>query len=1034
MDKRSSLQEINRAINLTEYEKAIELLLKEIKYSGPTNELRVLLADTYIKLNDLSNATKIYETLYNSEKSNPIFIYKLVELKILSKLYKEAKDILLSIPEKLKGDWQYFFLIGKLNYELKSYDKAIVNLKEAIKRNPKNIDILMLLADISFLINKLDDALRYYLTLLKLDSNNPKVYENLGFIYYRQNKKKESYKSFVKANKLKPNSPNILKMLGLFEIEEGSYKDALKNLEKAYNLDPNSIDIIVFLGYSYEKMGINEKAEELYYKATTISKQNPEPYLRLAQLYQKLDFPEKALKILSEAEKKFQDNEKILIEIGKSALQIKEFDKSRLYFSKILEKNPTSEESLFGLGFGYELKGDLKKADSYYSKLLEINPENEEGLLRKGIIDFSNSNKAGANYYLTKLLEKDPDNFDANVTLGQIKLEDQQVVDALYYLEKAKKSDPKNIQPYLILGEYYRKNNKLKEAIDEYSTVLNLTKYKSIESIEQFNDILENYENVLSSYEKEIKNRNLTILNKFKEKQLESTSIADEEKKKIESSIEKLFDQVDETIGTKIDEIENESIEYNLISKILDGQYTEETESFNKDESSKILDYLSDGIFVPEEVEEEAEEIIEKKSKKNEEENLIDSLNDKDTDIFEKIPFDNLQSKNMPFPSESKKISEDEDVSLLNELKMDNIPASLDEAYNLNEEDRRRKEKEKLSSSQQAPISQPQIMQQPIMFSPPFYQPPIAPQMPFYPQPTYQQPLPQQMPFYQDYSSQKPMQMQPPVNQPQLKQQPESSQMPVAPQTIPEEMQTVIEPTYKQIEEKQQPQSMQSPSNQDQKIIPSYKNARDENIEKSLPNYEEPYENAGKNLEDIENKYDFEDDQIPEFPKELESEENLEFDEEKAEEKTEKKENEIIPDFFEPVEPIFSDNLKEEIPIEEILEPETEELMEGAKSKEALKESENKENIEKKSKGSGIVNLGVLKFGPPKIEVVKKLLQERPKSKIEKKNFFSTSIKELGKYLFSEVSNLPKEIQEKATLSKNFQTFLKFMKKENNDE
>jgi hypothetical protein len=30
--------------------------------------------------------------------------------------------------------------------------------------------------------------------------------------------------------------------------------------------------------------------------------------------------------------------------------------------------------------------------------------------------------------------------------------------------------------------------------------------------------------------------------------------------------------------------------------------------------------------------------------------------------------------------------------------------------------------------------------------------------------------------------------------------------------------------------------------------------------------------------------------------------------------------------------------------------------------------------------------------------------------------------------------NLQKEIQEKATLSKNFQTFLKFMKKENNDE
>lgn len=1004
MDKKNNLNEIYRVINLTEYEKAIELILKEIKFSGAKPDLLLLLAETYLKNHDIKNAIKIFENLFNSDKNNPLYAFKLIELKIQTGLLADAKALLSELSNNLKEDWQYYFLSGRLHYELRNFENALSFLKEALKKNTKNLEIVILLADISYYIGKAEDAIRYYLAVLKLDANNFKAYENLGFLYYKLNKKRESFKAFSKANKLKPNSPNILKMLGLFEIEEGLYKDALRNLERAYNLDPDSIDILVFLGYTYEKLGVFEQAEHFYYKATTVSKQNPEPYIHLCNLYLKQDLPKKALQILSEAENKFPSNEKIKIEMGKCYLQLKEIEKAKKYFNQVLLVSAKSEEALFGLGFCQELLGDLNLANEYYTKLLEINPENFDGLLRKGIIEFSIGEKSAAQYYLSKLLEIDQNNFDANVILGQLKLEEQQLVDALYYLEKAKKIDSNNLQPYLILGEYYRNNSKLKEAIDEYSAVLDLSKYKSIESIEQFNDILENYENIISKYNNEIKSRNLAILNKFKEKNLELIN-QEKEIENLKNSIDLLFDQVDETIGTSFDELDKESSEYEIISKILDGNFSEEANIKDKEESSKILDYLADGVFAPEELEEKAEEIVIEKSKKDEEK--LYNSEEVDTDIFEKIPLESLKNKSLPDIERNQKLSDDEDLSLLSQLKKDNIPSSLDEAYNLNESDNIKNKSNIIQPNTNEIPFQMQPQQKPIISTPQY----VSPQ---YISVQYPQQYPQQVPTINPSYTQ-------PLNQtPSFSSEDVSSQnVQNSPITIPENVERPPRnlanpsndysyrtyPSYIPPQEPAEKKSSEMPQNKNPKISDSASMEKDEEINEDLLK------------ETINNE------EIPEFPFEVE---------EKVDKIEPEKKKRDIPDYFEPIESMTPNDIGNEDLLQhpvDFVEESKESEVEEVKNFEKFENSA--DSFEKLKGKNGVINLGVLAFGKPNIELVKNLIQTKPKSLKEKKVFLSKSIRELGKYFFIELTNLPRDLQEKATLSKNFQTFINFMKKEN---
>ncbi len=201
-----------------------------------------------------------------------------------------------------------------------------------------------------------------------------------------------------------------------------------------------------------------------------------------------------------------------------------------------------------------------------------------------------------------------------------------------------------------------------------------------------------------------------------------------------------------------------------------------------------------------------------------------------------------------------------------------------------------------------------------------------------------------------------------------------------------------------------------------------------------------------KPIEEFPNSSDYprysETPNFPEFPEYPQSSENLQnekplgyesnlkeqMEKENNGEKQQEQENSgsiepNIPDYFEPIESMFPEEIAEESNFEEPMEIKEKEP--GEKINPGGEKSKNHEN--------GILNLGVLKFGPPQPEVVKKLLMSKPKSIDEKKDFFDKSLKELGKFLFSKIASSPKEIQEKATLSKNFKTFIDFMEKEKNN-
>jgi tetratricopeptide (TPR) repeat protein len=1056
MDKKSSLSNIYRCINLTEYNKAIALIEKEIKFSGPKEDLLMLLGDMERKISNDMGAAETYQKIITLYPKNTVAVYKFIETCIDLKRFETARRYLENLNINGDDSWEYYYLEGKFFYALNEKNKAAANLKEALKRNPKNIDILILIGEISQQIGLIDDALRYYLALLKIDNNNAKAYENLGLLYYKSNNKKKAYQLFKKANSIKPNNPQILKMMGLIDLESGNYRSSIKYLEHAVKLDPKGVDNLVFLGFNYEKLEKFDQAENTYLKAISLTRENPEPFIHLANLYSTQNSHDKAFQILSEADKKFPENEKILFNLGKNAIDSENYENAKHYFQKVLNLNSESIDAIYGLGLANEMLGNYDLAQTYYDSILQKDPDNLLTLLREGTLHIAKGERVKATYYLQKLLQLDPSNIRANILLGQLYLDENKYSDGIVLLENAKKLDPSNREPYLILGEYFKKHNQLQDAVEQYNVLLDFKKFASLDSIEQFNEALANYEDILCNYSNEIKARNIAVLSKFKERNIKEQT-AESLNKSIQESIGKLFDNVDSSIGTSIDEIEDSDSEYELISKILTGQFQEDTGSDNKDkDSSKILDYLTDGIFSPEEIQEKAETIITPKKKEEDGENNEDkkssSLLSEDesmSDILQRLTIDSLRENLSARTNENKHLPDDEDLTLLDRNhKRDSIPYDLEDAYKLNESERKKEQSlPEYSQNQQQPVinysmpapsSQPQVISIPI---PQTVQQPYMPsnQQPQTPQTNVQTPTPQSYEPQSFPGWNIPPSSSRPYIPPVSKQgyipedyvspsgsspyRPLSESLPNKP-SIAEKAGNPEQMVYDQSDYPQNiqyPHETNYPENSEEiNKIPESKKQGEPFYPANTANEKKGKEESFDDNQEPEN-YQNEFDTIPSFPDELLSESKNdntnpeEFEAEHGDNAKDKFENELgIPeDFSEPIETLPIEELFNKNDLEATILPD-EKIGDNRKDN-------NEQNF---------LHIGDVSFGPPKPEVIKELLNSNPKNEKETVEYLKKSISEIGKYFYTELKAMPKDIQEKATLSSRFQKFISFMRKE----
>ncbi len=189
-------------------EEYISDLIKFIKDFPERTEMKVLLADKFRKMEKYDKAIEIYSEILNDKKSS--------------------------------SDWNVLYSRG-ISYErINRWEKAEIDLKEALKLNPEDAYILNYLA-YSWLDRKknIGQALKLLKKAVKIEPSDAYIIDSLGWAYFLSNKTEESIFFLEKAVSILPDDATLNDHLGDAYWKAGRRDEALSQWKRVLILDPN---------------------------------------------------------------------------------------------------------------------------------------------------------------------------------------------------------------------------------------------------------------------------------------------------------------------------------------------------------------------------------------------------------------------------------------------------------------------------------------------------------------------------------------------------------------------------------------------------------------------------------------------------------------------------------------------------------------------------------------------------------------------------------------------------------------------------
>ncbi len=309
------------------------------------------------------------------------------------------------------------------------YTNAESLLLAELKKYPKNVQLLIKLADISLKKNNLESAGKYLNRAFQIEPRNSNIFITSAELMRKNSQYSEAEEILQKLNIENPTDIGLKLMLGDVYLEDFSknrqklneeekqtlLNRSLNNYKQASNLSPNNADIHIKLAKVYLELEKTAKAYDEILIADELGIKDTENLYFLADFYFKKENYDKAMKILQRSELYNQNKSAkahlILAEIYEKLGDIQNAKNEYEIALKIIPKDKTVEECIKRL---VEMESPLTQLISADESLKyqNLTPAEETLLTNAFIYLVTDKFINGRNLY-NQILENNPVNFYA---------------------------------------------------------------------------------------------------------------------------------------------------------------------------------------------------------------------------------------------------------------------------------------------------------------------------------------------------------------------------------------------------------------------------------------------------------------------------------------------------------------------------------------------------------------------------------------------------------------------------------------------
>lgn len=372
----------------------------------------------YLKINPKNVTQDLFATYLLS-------LIKLGKIDVAKQFYVALEKA----PEKTHYTYKALIEYLQLNQE---NEKAMEYVNDGIKRFPRNVQLLLLKADLLLQDKKFEDVptLLERATELKLDHNNmnrAKFWELSGLYWAFKGDTKKATEFLTNSLRLRDSNTLRMKLAELTTQGNSPDTDKLISESKAFKLLSQAKDF-------YQKRNY-ELALSSAAKATDASPGNIPAELFLAKMQLKLGLAKFAFKTLNDLIQKYPDNKDINLALIDAYIDTYKFNDARTRISIISGTEiRNSWEYASSNGRLYLKMGDTLKAVSWLQTATQINPLNDYDTYLLAEVLLKRSNFDQARTLLNTTMELDPVNADYRIAYARMIYETQDDQAAIGYL------------------------------------------------------------------------------------------------------------------------------------------------------------------------------------------------------------------------------------------------------------------------------------------------------------------------------------------------------------------------------------------------------------------------------------------------------------------------------------------------------------------------------------------------------------------------------------------------------------------------
>ncbi len=176
---------------------------------------------------------------------------------------------------------------GSILIKQNKHKEAIPYFEKLAELEPKNTDVLMILAQIYEALGDQDAMLQAHERALAIAPDNTQLLFNIGEAYYKQEKYEKAIEKFEQLIRLNPEDLLALEILGYAYQNSGDFKKEISTYEKVLSLKPDHTKVLCEMAASYKEINNFIKAYSFARKATGIDPNYGYAHFVIGEIFEK---------------------------------------------------------------------------------------------------------------------------------------------------------------------------------------------------------------------------------------------------------------------------------------------------------------------------------------------------------------------------------------------------------------------------------------------------------------------------------------------------------------------------------------------------------------------------------------------------------------------------------------------------------------------------------------------------------------------------------------------------------------------------